>query len=86
MLDLICQLFMGLFIWGEPVRLVGLISPPYEAVLAYTLFPLELPLCLYEKRGWLARRDPGCSSRDITKRQPASSYKNNDNFKSLASR
>ena len=56
------QLFRGL------TRLVGLVSLPYQAGLAYALFPLELPLCLYEKGGWLACRDPGCSSLDITKR------------------
>ena len=56
------QLFRGL------TRLVGLVSLPYLAGLAYALFPLEFPLCLYEKGGWLACRDPGCSSLDLTKR------------------
>ena len=32
--------------------LIQELTQPYGASLAYTLLPLELPLCLYEKGGW----------------------------------
>ena len=55
-------LLWGLFIRGEPARLPGLAwLMPFCCLIKCALF-------LYEKAGWPACQDPGCSSRDLDKR------------------
>ena len=70
--------------------LLDFIFPNYSGACLYKVSQPcnELPLCLYEKGGWLAclPRSRLLKPRYHQARQPASSYKNNEIFNSRASR